>query len=261
MALKILDFRNTSTDKDYCYIDTRYSINSFPCFFIYTEIYYFIALLQESECMNQDILKSETEVYESQISALFHRYFSDRNIDLQKDKIRQTKFNAAWKYVFDNLFRPDETTIRYNNKNSKLDYGDLEQLNRICDIYLDICFEYNIIPSKFGFARLTGITEETMRTWANGDFRASDEKATLTHSALITKIDKCHKEYYRNNLADTPVGQITIANNDDEVGLKYAEKTAQAQAAAWAIPQLSRQEIAARYQQFKKLPEKPRFDE
>lgn len=196
------------------------------------------------------------EVYDNQIEFLFKQYFIDRGIDIEKDDIKQTKFNSAWKYVYKNLFMPDENTIRYNNKTSKINYDDVWEINRICNIYIDLCFEYNIRPCQYGFYRLTGITRETMRTWKNGEYRLGDDNATITHSGIIKKIDDAYKEYYQDNMTDTPIGQITMANNDDELGLLYAEKAAKAQAEANMMAAgLSREEIAARYAAFKEVPE------
>ena len=163
------------------------------------------------------------EIHDNQIESLFLEYFEDRGIDLQHDTVKQTKFNAAWKYIYNRLFKPDINTVRYNNKNSKIDYNDIEKLNNICDIYIDLCFEHNIIPCQYGFYRLTGITRDTLNKWDNGESRAgSDEGASLTHSDIVKKIKAAYQEFYKDNLTDAPVGQITIANNDMDLGLMYS---------------------------------------
>ena len=108
------------------------------------------------------------EIYDNLIESLFLEYFKVRDIDPQHDNIKQTKFNAAWKHIYNKLFKPDINTVRYNNKNSKLDYNDINELNNICDIYIDLCFEYNVIPCQYGFYRLTGITRDTLKREAQG---------------------------------------------------------------------------------------------
>lgn len=164
------------------------------------------------------------EIHENAIESLFLEYFADRGIDLKNDNVKQTKFNAAWKYIYNHLFKPDINTVRYNNKNSKIDYSNIEELNNICDIYIDLCFEYNIIPCQYGFYRLTGITRDTLNKWDNGDSRGgSDEGASFTHSDIVKKIKAAYQEFYKDNLTDTPVGQITIANNDTDLGLMYSK--------------------------------------
>lgn len=91
-------------------------------------------------------------------------------------------------------------------------------------IYIDLCFEYNIIPCQYGFYRLTGITRDTLNKWDNGESRAgSDEGASLTHSDIVKKIKLAYQEFYKDNLTDAPVGQITIANNDSDLGLMYGK--------------------------------------
>lgn len=197
------------------------------------------------------------EVYENKIEALFLEYFSDRGIDPGKDTVKQSKFNGAWKYIYSALFKPDKNTVRYNNKNSKIDYSDIWLLNDLCDIYIDLCFEYNILTGQYGFCRMTGICTDTLNSWKRGEYRRGDGKTSLTHSDIVKKIDDCYTELHKNNMGDTPVGQITMANNDEGVGLMYAEKAARAQAQAQAIAQLSREEIAARYAAFKEIPERP----
>ena len=164
------------------------------------------------------------EIHDNRIESLFLEYFEDRGIDPQHDNIKQTKFNAAWKYIYNKLFKPDSDTVRYNNKNSKINYDNITELNNICDIYIDLCFEYNIIPCQYGFYRLTGITRDTLNKWDNGESRAgSDEGANLTHSDIVKKIKSAYQEFYKDNLSDSPVGQITIANNDADLGLMYGK--------------------------------------
>ena len=120
-------------------------------------------------------------------------------------------------------YEKKDSFVRYNNKNSKIDYNDIEELNNICDIYIDLCFEHNIIPCQYGFYRLTGITRDTLNKWDNGESRAgSDEGASLTHSDIVKKIKAAYQEFYKDNLTDAPVGQITIANNDMDLGLMYS---------------------------------------
>lgn len=170
------------------------------------------------------ITEGGIEIHDNQIESLFLEYFRDRGIDLQHDTIKQTKFNAAWKYIYNRLFKPDINTVRYNNKNSKIDYSNIEELNNICDIYIDLCFEYNIIPCQYGFYRLTGITRDTLNKWDNGESRSGrDEGASLTHSDIVKKIKAAYQEFYKDNLTDAPVGQITIANNDTDLGLMYSK--------------------------------------
>lgn len=195
-----------------------------------------------------------TEVYENQIESLFLQYFEERKIDIKDSDtckgIPQTRFLSAWKYIYNLLYKPDSSTVRYNNKNSKIDYSDIGEINSICDIYIDLCFEYNIKPSQYSFSRLTGISRDTLNSWDNGSSRGSSDaegagieiKANLTHSDIVKKIKDAQQEWYKSNLSDTTVGQITLANNDEEIGLMYA-KNQLMQTNLVGIPVMTSQEI------------------
>lgn len=220
---------------------------------------------------------TEALVYEHPIEELFHRYFEERGIDLEHDNIKQTKFAACWTYIYNTLYKPDKDTKRRYNTNSKLDYNDIDNLNVVADIFIALCREYNIMPSQYNFGILTGISKDTLHMWSIGDSRGSlyydsqgnqiediqeyklnkrgeyDKIPTNTYSDLVKKIKSAYTEYYRQNLADTTVGQITIANNDEEAGLLYAQKEAKAKAEAWGRPQQKPEEIAERYKAYAEI--------
>ena len=80
------------------------------------------------------------------------------------------------------------------------------------------------MPCQYGFYRLTGITRDTLNRWKKGSSRGGEEEeASSPHSDIVKKIDEAYKAFSRAGLADTPVGQITLANNDDELGLMYGK--------------------------------------
>lgn len=201
------------------------------------------------------------EVYENQIETLFIKYFSERDLEPGDKDIKTSKYNSAWKYIYNNLFKPDRETIRYNNKNSKINYDDIRELKKICEIYIDLCFEYNIFTGQYGFCRMTGISRDTLNSWKRGEYRGGEDGASSKYSDIVKNIDDCYQELHKNSLDDTTVGQITMANNDESVGLMYAEKAARAQAQANAIAKLSREEIAARYRAQEEFREKPELPE
>lgn len=216
-------------------------------------------------------------VYEHPIEELFHRYFEERGIDPEHDTVKQTKFAACWTYIYNILYKPDKDTKRRYNTNSKLDYNDIDNLNVVADVFISLCREYNIMPSQYNFEILTGISKQTLCNWGNKDYRSNlyydldgnlikdiqgyklnnkgeyVEKPTTSYFDLTQKIKDAYKEYYRQNLADTTVGQITIANNDEEAGLLYAQKEAKAKAEAWGRPQQRPEEIAERYKAYAEI--------
>ena len=183
-------------------------------------------------------------VIESQIEDRLIEYFQQRNIDITDlytaYGIKQNTYNAMWKYCYNCLFKP--MVKQPDNRNSTIDYNDIGQLNAICDAYLDVCFEYHIEPTFFGFCRLTGISRETIDRWQNNESRG---KASFRWYDITKKIRDASQNYTRSELENTPVGQITKANNDEEKGLLYSRQ--QAQSLLFAAQLESPEQIAAKY--------------
>ena len=84
-------------------------------------------------------------IYENQIEGLFIEYCEDNDIDLSKRNINDNDAYCIWSYIYNILFKPDSSTIRYDNKSSKIDYNNIDQINAILDVYLNLCFNYKIL--------------------------------------------------------------------------------------------------------------------
>ncbi len=221
------------------------------------------------------------EVYENAIETLFLKYFTDRGIDPYKDKIEHNRANAAFMDIYDHLFKPDKNMVRKNNKKSLLDYSDIDTLNDIARIFIKLCNEFNLTPWLYMYSSLTGIAEDTLISWGNGEYRGKiyydmqgnvikdiqlykarregeyREEVTDRHSALVKNIRKAATNSKKARLSDSDIGNITQANNDEEIGLLYAQKEAKAIAEAWKPPERPLQ-IAQRRQ--KAPPSLPEFE-
>ena len=197
------------------------------------------------------------EIYENQIEEIFLQSFRDSGVDPYKDKVEHERANGAFMDVYERLFAPDENTVRKNNKNSKLDYSDIDTLNKIAYIFIKICNKCNITPWLYMFSSLTGIEESTLSTWENGEYRNKiyydvkgnvikdisewklnkkgeyREEVSNSHSNLVKNIKKAAQNSKRGRLSDSDIGNITLANNDEEIGLLYAQKEARVKAEAW----------------------------
>lgn len=197
------------------------------------------------------------QVIQDAIEDRFIEYFSQRNVDITdiqtSYQIKQVTYNAAWRYCYKELFKPDKPQL--NNRNSKINYDDIKQLDAICDAYLDICFEYHVEPNYFGFCRLTGISRETIDRWKNTEVQSRANKPWYD---MVKRIYIASQSYTRAELENTPVGQITKANNDEEKGLLYSRQQAQAMISAAQLE--TPEQISARHQSAM-IPEKPRLDE
>lgn len=209
-------------------------------------------------------------IYDNSIEYYFHEYFQDRNIELDGHAYKQVPNNlwqGAFAYVYKKLFKPDENTARKFGAHTKLDYDDSFTLNKIIDIYGDLVLRYDIKATQNMFCALTGIHRDTLHNWESNSNRAYiyynnngevitnireyilnnrgdyTKEPSTTYIDLVKKIKSFSHDTAYNGLNDTPVGQITHANNSREAGMEYNNKrqieTVRAQALSAAeLPKL-----------------------
>lgn len=196
-------------------------------------------------------------IAENDIESIFIDYFTSRNIDITDIQvaysIKQVTYIAAFKEIFKRLFK---TTINLpDNRKSKIDYNDIDVLNRIADIYIELCFNYHIEPTNYSFLALTGISKDTWYRWKNLENRGN---SSVKWYYLTEKIQDASQAYTRAELENGLVGQITKANNDREKGLLYSQT--QAEITASVIAHETAEQIAARHVNAT-LPKKLNFDD
>lgn len=80
----------------------------------------------------------------------------------------QSKWNAALIYIYKAVFKNDRERLR--DPKNKDNYND-KLINDICDIYIELCYEYDKEVSINGFCFLTGINTDTVYTWGHGEYR------------------------------------------------------------------------------------------
>ena len=214
--------------------------------------YFFVFfILWESEVEKLVDISCDSVIYDNAIEMYFHEYFINRGLDITGDgykRIETNLFQAAFRYVYKKLFKPDEGSARKYGTVSKIDYDDAYTLNQIVNAYCDIVMAYNIKATQNMFCDLTGISRDTLHSWEVGNTRAYiyyDEhhniikdiqeyklnnrglytrELSTTHSDLVKKIKSISHMTAYNGLNDTPVGQITHANNSVEAGMEYNNK-------------------------------------
>lgn len=143
--------------------------------------------------MNDNTVKVEqdVEVYENKISEYLDQYILEKNIeDMSKEP--QSKWNAALIYIYKCLFKNNRESLR--DKNNRDNYDD-EIINDICDIYIELCYEYDKEVSINGFCFLTGIKTETIYTWGQGEYRLGS-----TCSDVYKKLIKNNEESLSDKL-------------------------------------------------------------
>lgn len=119
--------------------------------------------------MNDNTVKIENdiEVYEDKISEYLDQYIHEKDIeDMAREP--QSKWNAALIYIYKAVFKNDRERLR--DPKNKDNYND-KLINDICDIYIELCYEYDKEVSINGFCFLTGINTDTVYTWGHGEYR------------------------------------------------------------------------------------------
>lgn len=198
-------------------------------------------------------LESPSPIYDNIIEYYFREYFENRNINLDGNGYKSVPMNVyqgAFRYVYKKVFKPDPNDeTRDKRKNSLLDYNNATQLEEIINIYGDIVTDYDIKATQYMFCDLTGIHRDTLHSWESGNTRAYIYKdinnniipdiasyktnnpnadyieiPSTTHCDLVKKIKSFSHVTAYNGLNDTPVGQITHANNSREAGMEYNRK-------------------------------------
>ena len=70
------------------------------------------------------------------------------------------------------------------------------------------------------FCIYTGINSDTVIRWLSDD----EKKLNPKRYSLLRKIQEYNKAMLVDNLKDTPVGAIAVANNDKATGLEWSKQ-------------------------------------
>jgi hypothetical protein len=136
-----------------------------------------------------------------------NEYINTSGID--RNKISGNDFLAIFSQLHNTIFKPDKPLK--NNYKCNIPYTT-DNISRLLNVYIEICYLYKINPSLFAFSVLTGITEEVVKKY-------------VTLSGLT--ITNIRREMLRNELYNDRMGRIVLANNDSSYGLEYEKKQAQ----------------------------------
>lgn len=168
--------------------------------------------IEHVEGQELNTTEQKLEVYTDRIQESISNYCIDHDIDI-KDiyTFDQQRWNSVLLYIYSQVFKPcknDGVVRRYNEK-SNIDYSNRELIDSVCDIYINLCYEFSKEVSIMGFNKLTGIDEETINNWAND---AGGERGSL---GVRKKLLAEREESLSNKLASgkgNPVGILGILN-------------------------------------------------
>lgn len=170
--------------------------------------------------MSENTVKTEqgVEVYENDIPLYLDQYIIEHNID-DMHKEPQSRWNAALLYINKNLFKVHKDyfkaspylagNLRHNNMTNNGAY-DLDKINNVCDIYIDLCYEYDKEISCMGFGKLTGISQDTLYQWG-----AETSRPGSSGSEIFKKLTTEREESLSNMLISgkrNPVGLLGALN-------------------------------------------------
>lgn len=169
--------------------------------------------MQRVEGQEMTTTEQKTEVYNNRIEESIANYCIDHDLDPKElYKIDQSRWNSVLLYVYKQVFKPckdkDNRAYKYNEK-CNVDYSNKELLDNICDIYINLCYEYSKEVSIMGFSKLTGIPKETIYEWANSGGSARGP------SYLAKRLSDEREESLSDKLASNkgnPVGILGILN-------------------------------------------------
>lgn len=126
-------------------------------------------------------------------------------LEMQVDKPDSNQINGFLRVAFNNLFRAETEARKVGERASKIALNE-DNIKAMIEIYVAVCETWNALPSQYGFERLSGYKFETIDKYVTG---AKDI------------LQLARKTYVQNRLNNSPLGILTLANNDIETGLLY----------------------------------------
>lgn len=169
---------------------------------------------------DKNTVKTESgiEVYEDKISEYLDQYIAEHDIeDMHREP--QSRWNAALIYINKNLFKVHKDYLKAesymsgklgNNNMTNNNAYDLDKINNICDIYINLCYEYDKEISCMGFGKLTGISQDTLYQWG-----AETSRPGSSGSEIFKKLTSEREESLSNMLISgkrNPVGLLGALN-------------------------------------------------
>ena len=151
-------------------------------------------------------------VYDNKVGICVDEYIGSLDADSDDERkmlIRKAPvFRGMCKYVFEHVFKIGKGEIRYNNKNSNIDYADVDMLDHVWSMYTALCYRYLSDPTLLNFSIFSGIDNTTLTSWSNGEYR-DDSKSNMstTDKSTLSFIDSTYKgnddngsDIYINNI-------------------------------------------------------------
>lgn len=184
------------------------------------------------------------EVYKEKVLEIADEYTAETFPDCEEDEIKMLMrksqpFKGMLKYINNRLFKLKDGDIKYNNKNSNIDYSDIDYINRLWDIYTSLCYRYLQNPTLLNFSLFTGIANETFSDWISGNYRGGTDGASSIHCQTAKKWqEECEAALYDTAMTGNPGAMFLLKSN-----YGYTETPQRIEITGANAPALSQEDI------------------
>ncbi len=153
------------------------------------------------------------EYYQNRIPDAVVEYYKLQGVP--KDKIVDQPLNtwsACMRYCKRECISREDLKEDYvfgNNSKAKKYKENL--VEKLCNIFLELCEQYDKVPSAWAFSLLTGIERSTLQEW-RGEYKG---EVTKVRSDVMKKIGDARETALSNRIIDgrkNPVGSIAALN-------------------------------------------------
>ena len=134
----------------------------------------------------QEVERVEIDgIYRDDIDKYIRLWMDERNIT-DMCKVSQNRWYNCCQYVYDNVFKINPLYLKDNNHISN--QYDVGKVNKVLDIYIRLCNDFEKVINIVGFTFFTGIHRDTLNGWVNGGRLGS------AASDICKKIDQMREE-------------------------------------------------------------------
>lgn len=130
-------------------------------------------------------VNNTVDVFKDDIDKYIHLWMDDRNIT-DMCKVSQNRWYNCCQYVYDNVFKINPVYLKDDNHISN--QYDIDKVNKVLDIYIRLCNDFEKVINIVGFTFFTGIHRDTLNGWVNG------ERLGSTASDICKKLDEMREE-------------------------------------------------------------------
>ena len=190
---------------------------------------------------------SLSDLAEVTFKDLYRSYNNAMDINSKSAKQRADIIDAILSEVYLSVFKPSPGESTQNGSKSKLKTYDVQEVESITELIIRLNQLYGGVIKLIQFSNLTGINRYTLNLWEKAnrssgyifklsDTEISEECSYRNRNARINselsafrfdvykKLREAMRAQNTNGLASNPMGEMAIANNDEDVGKMWAQK-------------------------------------